>query len=152
MCLGECYTFKECVPDIYHKYKYADFKGKTCAKTYKKKGCLSAERGVGGGSLLVNFRANIPWGKPPSKPFAAYNKALVCACAKAAKDANVRYFGIKYWGECWHMPDSEDLHQYVPGECKTGDGNYKDGCSPDAEYECNADEHHYYLYENLELN
>ena len=138
-------------------YTYSDYKKYSqtakCAKTYKKRGCLS-QYGASGGRLMVYWRNDIRW---KHKDFPDFTTALVCACAQAAKDANVKYFGIKYWGECWQLPINEVSHHLEPGKCVRADGSsnkdgtYKKGCPVDADYECNADGSHFYKYENIDF-
>jgi len=123
-------------------FKYEDYKGKNCEDdvALEVKGCYQTKGLHNRGRLLVYFRQDIEWGNIP-----AFATSLMCACAEAAKQHNVKLFGIHFWGECWAL-EEEDITQDKNGDCLLADGNYAHKCSlmnKKYKHPCLADKSYY---------
>jgi len=129
------------LPKTWRDYPYAMYKNKACkAKTWKPQGCFSASHRY---QLLVYWRYDIEWSKNRMPTFAS---SFVCACAEAAKAANVKYFGTHFWGECWALK-MEKVREASNADCTLADGEYQTKCHGNRRYdfECLGAKH-YYMY------
>jgi len=128
-------------PKTWRDYPYTMYKNKQCdAKIWKREGCYSAYYR---GQLLVYWRYDIEWSRARMPVFAS---SFVCACAEAAKTANVKYFATHFWGECWAL-ELWQVTEATKGDCTLADGLYQTRCygNKNHNFECLGAKN-YYMY------
>lgn len=106
----------------HNDYKYQDYANKGCEKSWEKVGCVNT---LSRGKLLVYWRLDIEW---QSTRVSSFAQSFICACAKAAKEANVTYFGTHFWGECFALEKDQTVVS-SDGNCILADGSYQKKCN-----------------------
>uniref|UniRef100_A0A7M5WIZ1 Hemicentin-1 n=1 Tax=Clytia hemisphaerica TaxID=252671 RepID=A0A7M5WIZ1_9CNID len=124
-----------------------------CKRTYKKIGCFSQAHTISKIPLLT-YRDEtssyyngtlIDWAN-----FKASLHSLACECHEIAKKQQLRYFAIRYWGECWGGKDTNALDELVTkghgASTKCANVDYQQCTDHSGGTECVGQEFAEYMY------